>query len=146
MKGEPITYKYNTNVQWILEKKGILKSDDKPDIKVACPPEFGGHPGIWSPEDLFVASIEVCMLTTFLWYIKREDINIKSYKSKAMGVVEMIGGVFKSSLINVKITVDLSDEKDLKNVEKIFKKVKRACLISNSIETEVNLEPEIIVT
>jgi len=145
MKGESVKYRYNTHVEWLSEKKGILKSDDKPDIKVACPPEFGGHPGIWSPEDLFVASVEVCMLTTFLWYKKKENINIKSYKSKALGIVEMEGGVFKFSSIKVDIKIILSDINDIERVEKILKKVKRACLISNSNETEVNINPEIKV-
>jgi len=143
MKGESVKYKYNTNLEWTSEKKGIIRSSNKPDIKVACPPEFGGHPGIWSPEDLFVSSVEVCMLTTFLWYIKKEDIKIKSYKSKAEGTVEMIGGVFKFSFINVKMKIELSDKKDYITIEKILKKVKRACLISNSINTEVTIDPEI---
>lgn len=146
MKGESVKYKYHTNLEWTQEKKGIIRSKDKPDIEVACPPEFGGHPNIWSPEDLFVGSIEVCMLTTFLWYIKKEDIKIKSYKSKAEGTVEMMGGVFKFSLINVKMKIELSDEKDYKNIEKILKKVKQACLISNSINTEVTIDPEIIIS
>ena len=146
MKGKSVRYKYSTNLEWTTEKKGIIGSSDKPDIKVACPPEFGGHPGIWSPEDLFVASIEVCMLTTFLWYIKKEEIKIKSYKSKAEGTVEMLGGVFKFSLINVKMKIEISDEKYYKTIEKILKKVKRACLISNSIETEVTIDPSIIIS
>jgi len=144
MKGESVKYEYNTNIEWISEKKGILKSDSKPDIKVACPPEFGGHPGIWSPEDLFVASIEVCMLTTFLWFVKKENIGIKSYKSEATGFVELVGGVFKFSSVDVKIKISITDKKDFDTVKKIMKKVKRACLISNSIETEVNIYPEII--
>jgi len=32
------------------ENKGVLRCEGKLDIMVACPPEFGGHPGIWSPE------------------------------------------------------------------------------------------------
>ena len=146
MKGEPVKYKYSTNLKWTSDKKGVIKSDDKEDIEVACPPEFGGHPGIWSPEDLFVGSVEVCMLTTFLWYIKKEDVEIKSYKSKAEGTAEMAGGVFKFSKIDVKMKIELSDEKDYKKIGKILKKVKRACLISNSIKTEVTIDPEIIIS
>lgn len=146
MKGEPVKYKYGTNLEWTSEKKGIMKSNNKPDITVACPPEFGGHAGIWSPEDLFVASVEVCMLTTFLWYIKKEDIAIRSYNSEAEGTVEMTAGVFRFSLIEVKMKIELCDEKDYKQIKKILRKVKRACLISNSMNTEVTIDPEIIIT
>ncbi len=146
MKGEPVKYAYQTNLEWNSENKGIMRSENKPDIDVACPPEFGGHPGIWSPEDLFVASVEVCMLTTFLWYIKKEDISIKSYKSKAEGTVEMIGGVFQFSLVEVKMKVELCNGKDYEQVENILKKVKRACLISNSMKTKVTIDPEITIS
>jgi len=146
MKGEPVKYKYGTNLEWTSEKKGIMKSNNKPDITVACPPEFGGHAGIWSPEDLFVASVEVCMLTTFLWYIKKEDIAIRSYNSEAEGTVEMTAGVFRFSLIEVKMKIELCDEKDYNQIKKILRKVKRACLISNSMNTEVTIDPEIIIT
>lgn len=146
MKGKPVKYKYNTNLEWTQEKKGIIRSKDKIDIEVACPPEFGGHQGIWSPEDLFLSSVEVCMLTTFLWYIKKEDIEIKSYKSKAEGTVEMTDGVFQFSIINIEIKIRLNNEEDISNIEKILKKVKIACLISNSIKTEVNIKPEIMIS
>ena len=143
MKGEPVSYKYTTNLEWTTEKKGILKSKSKPDIQIACPPEFGGHAGIWSPEDLFLASVEVCILTTFLWFIKKEDIDIAYYTSNAIGVVEMVGGIFKFSTIDIKIKVGMANKEDEIVLQKIFKKVKRACLISNSIDTEVNLYPEL---
>ena len=46
---------YRTNVSWIEEKKGFLCSSGKPTIEVATPPEFKGHEGMWTPEELFVA-------------------------------------------------------------------------------------------
>lgn len=146
MKGEPVKYKYNTELEWISEKKGVINSNAKSNIQVACPPEFGGHSGIWSPEDLFVASVEVCMLTTFLWYINKENITIKSYNSKAEGTAEMISGVFKFSLIHIKMEIEISEEKDYTYIEKILKKVKQTCMISNSINTEVIIDPEIIIS
>jgi len=37
--------------------KGLLSSSGKTNIEIATPPEFRGHLVIWSPEDLFVASV-----------------------------------------------------------------------------------------
>ena len=145
MRGEPVKYKYDTRLEWTSEKKGVLRCEGKPDIMVACPPEFGGHPGIWSPEDLFLASVEVCTLTTFLWFVNKEQLTLKSYKSEATGTVEMIGGVFKFSSITIKLRVGIASEDDRKVVEKILKKVERACLITNSIDTDVYIESEILV-
>ena len=144
MKGEPVKYNYNTRLEWTCEKKGVLRCEGKPDIIVACPPEFGGHPGIWSPEDLFLASVEVCTLTTFLWYVSKEHVNLKSYSSEATGTVELVDSRFRFSSITVKLRIDVSLEDDRSRVEKALKKVERACLITNSIQTDVHIESEIV--
>jgi len=145
MKGEPVKYTYTTNLEWTEQKKGKIQCDDKPDIMVACPPEFGGHPGIWSPEDFFLGSVEICTMTTFLWFTNKEQLNFKFYKSKAIGTVELVNRVFQFSSITIKVNVGVFSEEDRIKVEKILKKVERACLITNSIKTSINIEPEIIV-
>jgi organic hydroperoxide reductase OsmC/OhrA len=145
MKGEPVRYNYTTQLEWTGEKKGILKCEGKPDIMVACPPEFGGHPNIWSPEDVFLASVEICTMTTLLWFTNKENIILKSYSSVASGTVELIGGVFQFRSITVKIQVCVSSEDDRIRVERLLKKVERACLITNSINTDVNIESEIVI-
>lgn len=145
MKGEPIKYEYQTSLCWTGEKKGTLSCEGKADIMVACPPEFGGHPGIWSPEDIFLASVEICTMTTLLWFTNKENLTLKSYSSKASGTVKMDGGVFKFSSITVKMMIGISSEDDRARVEKMSKKVERACLITNSIQTAVHIESEIVV-
>ena len=145
MKGEPVKHKYQTRLRWTDEKKGILSCKDKPDINVSCPPEFGGHPGIWSPEDIFLASVEICTMTTLLWFTNKENIILKSYSSKADGTVQMSGGVFQFKSIRIKVDIGVSSEGDRNRVEILLKKVKRACLITNSITTDVHIEPEIVI-
>jgi len=145
MKGEPVIYKYQTSLCWTGEKKGVLRCEGKPDIMVACPPEFGGHPGIWSPEDIFLASVEICTMTTLLWFTNKENITLKSYSSLASGTVKLIGGVFQFSSIMVKIQVGVSSEDDRIRVEKLLKKVEHACLITNSIQSDVCIKSEIVV-
>ena len=145
MKGEPVKYTYTTRLEWTGEKKGKIQCDDKPDIMIACPPEFGGHPGIWSPEDFFLGSVEICTMTTFLWFANKEQLTFKFYKSEATGTVELVNGVFQFSSIAIKVKVVVSSEGDCVRVEKILKKVERTCLITNSIHTNVHIEPEILV-
>ena len=48
---------YKNSLEWQGERKGTIYSDRKPGFRISIPPEFKGHPGIWSPEDLFVASV-----------------------------------------------------------------------------------------
>ncbi len=146
MNLEPVKYPYDTKIKWKEEKKGILKSEGKPEIMVACPPEFGGHPGIWAPGDLFVGSIEVCLMTTFLWHANREKIQMNSYASNARGIVEQVKGKPRFSSVTIKISVGVISDNDKVVAEKIFKKLKHGCLVSNSIDTNLQIDSEIIVS
>ncbi len=65
MDVKPKVYLYHTAVKWTEQRKAIISSAGKRDIQVATPPEFKGHENIWSPEDLFVASANICLMTTF---------------------------------------------------------------------------------
>jgi len=143
MKGEPVKHKYKTSLRWTGEKKGILSCDGKPDVDVACPPEFGGHPDIWSPEDIFLASVEICTMTTLLWLTNRENIILKSYGSKADGTVEISGGALQFKSIKIKVKIDVSSKDDCMRVQDLLKKVERTCLIFNSIKTDICIEPSI---
>lgn len=145
MKGEPIRYLYQTSLEWIGEKKGKLSCKDKPDIMIACPPEFGGHPGIWSPEDLFVSSVEVCIMTSFLYLVNKRRINLKSYRSESKGFAELVGNVFRFSSITVNVHVGVSSERDKDIVEKLLKKVPDLCVVSKSIKADVEILPDIFV-
>ncbi len=136
-------YDYKTSLKWTSKRKGIAKIEGKNELEVATPPEFGGHPGIWSPEDLFLASIEACTMTTFLFFSKKENLNLLSYNSTAIGQLERNDGFYEFSKATVKINVKIGSEDEKKIVEKIVKKVERACLISNSINTKVKIEADI---
>lgn len=144
MKGEPVEHIYRTNVKWTELRIGILSSEGKPDIKVACPPEFGGHPNIWSPEDLFLASIEVCTMTSFLYLAGRSKIIINSYESKAKCLAKLVGGVFKLTDINIFIKIHAPSDYKKERIEKLLEKLPKICLVSNSIDGNLKLTSEII--
>lgn len=58
---------YQTSVKWTGDSRAVLAADGLPSIEVATPPEIpGGHPGIWSPEHLYTAASEACLVTTSL--------------------------------------------------------------------------------
>ena len=134
---------YKNSIKWQSEKRGLLSSSGKPDIEVATPPEFRGHPGIWTPEDLFIASVNACIMTTFLYYAEKEGIRFLSYESLAEGVLEWIEGRLVFSEIEVKPFVSVRQNSDVQKVRQIIEASKKSCLISNSIKCEVKVFPEI---
>jgi len=134
---------YKNSIKWQSEKKGLLSSFGKPDIEVATPPEFKGHPGFWTPEDLFVASVNSCIMTTFLYYAEKQGIELVSYKSQAEGVLEFKEGRLIFIKIKVKPLIFVKRDSDIQKTKKMIELAEKNCLISNSIKCEVKVLPEI---
>jgi peroxiredoxin-like protein len=144
MDVKPKVHTYRTTVKWTEQRKGMITCAGKPDIQVATPPEFKGHEGIWSPEDLFVASANVCVMSTFLAFAERAGLAFASYESEAEGRLELIDGKFQFTTITMKPRITLKSGSDVAKAKELIQKAESNCLISNSMKTRVSLEPTII--
>jgi len=142
---EPKSFTYKTKVTWLSDKKVETTVEGKPPLKVATPPEFGGPEGIWSPEELFLASINSCLLTTFLAIAERHNLRFISYESYAEGTVEMSGGryMFTRVILRPKITVD--SQEMAPNIRRALEGAEKRCFISNSVKSQVTVEPQVKV-
>ena len=136
-------FTYRTAVKWTGQKMGEASSPGKPPVGVATPPEFKGHDGIWSPEDLFVASVNVCVMTTFLALAQRAGLDFTAYESEAEGRLEMVDGKFQMTAITLKPLVTLTAPGDAAKARELVEKAESQCLISNSIRSKVTVEPAI---
>lgn len=138
---------YEVNLKWNSERKGTIDSPalEKP-IEVATPPEFPkGVEGIWSPEHLFVASVNSCLMTTFLAIAEYSKLNYQSFSTHATGKLEKKDGKFMISEITLKPVLEIVNEKDRDKALRILEKSEGGCLISNSIKTEITFKPEVVV-
>jgi len=143
MDVKPKAYLYHTAVKWTEQRKGVMSCAGKPDVQVATPPEFKGHDGIWSPEDLFVASANICLMTTFLAVAERAGLAFSSYESVAEGRLELIEGKFQFTVLTLRPTITLKAASEAARAGELIHKAEASCLISNSMKARVILEPVI---
>ena len=143
MEVRPKRYTYRTTVRWAEQRKGLMSSPGKPDAQVATPPEFKGHEGIWSPEDLFVASANVCLMTTFLAMAERAALGFTAYVGDAEGTLELVDGKFRFTKIALRPRLTLKPGEDAAKAKQMLEKAEANCLISNSMACQVTLEPTI---
>ena len=136
---------YDTKVEWQEGRIGNLSSNGFPDITVATPPEFKGVPNIWSPEHLFVSAVNICLMTTFLAVAENSNLAFSVYSCSGKGKLEKVEGKFMISEIELQPQITVDNEKDKERALRIIEKSEKACLISNSIKSNVILNPEIIV-
>ncbi len=140
------TFFYNTEVNWREGRTGKLSSEGMQDITIATPPEFpGGVPNIWSPEHLFVASANICLMTTFLAIAENSKLNFFSYSSGGKGKVERVDGKFFITQIELSPKILVPNERDKEKALRIIEKSEKACLISRSMKSEIILKPEITI-
>jgi len=132
-------YTYHTAVKWTEQRKGIISCAGKPNIQVATPPEFKGHEGIWSPEDLFVASANICLMTTFLAVAERAGLAFTAYESSAEGRLELVDGKFQFTALTLKPLITLPACGDAAKAKELIEKAEANCLISNSMKAQVTL-------
>ncbi len=140
------THSYHTSVRWTEQRKGVLSSPGLPAVEVVTPPEFpGGHEGYWSPETLYVASAEACLMTTFLAIAENSRLELSSYESEAEGTLEKTEEGFRMTEITIKVVVTIPDDSKVERVERLIAKAEQHCLISNSMKTTINLDASVQV-
>lgn len=138
-------HKYQVKLNWIDERKGILQSDVlNSKIEVVTPPEFPkGIPGFWSPEHLFVASVNSCFMTTFLAVAENSKLEFTHFECNAIGTLDRVEGKFCITEITLAPLLTIKDETFKDKGIRVMEMSEKACLISNSINSKVILQPEV---
>jgi peroxiredoxin-like protein len=136
---------YEVKLNWESERKGLMSSPVlTTNIEVATPPEFPkGIPGIWSPEHLLVAAVNSCLMTTFLAIAENSKFDFINFESKADGKLEKVDGKLMISEIILSPALTISKEGDKEKALRILQKSEAACLISNSVKSNIFFQPEI---
>lgn len=143
MAESPVFY-YETEVEWKKEKEGQISGPSLPGVAVGAPPEFKGREGLWSPEQLFVASLNTCYMLTFLAIAENSKVSLVSFSSTAKGKLEKVGGSnYQVTEIVVKPRVVIASTSDLGRLPRILEKAKENCFVSNSIKSDVKVQPEV---
>jgi len=136
---------YKTYLKWDEGRIGTLSSETLDSFKVATPPEFPkGVPNTWSPEHLYVASINACLMTTFLAIAENSKLEFISFSCESKGKLEKVDGRFMISEVELSSEIKVNNERDKERAGRIIVKAEEHCLISNSVKTKIILSPNII--
>jgi len=135
------SFTYHTSVVNVEGRAASLQSDGKPALSVTSPPEFGGGSGVWTPEDFFVAAIEVCLMLTFVGIAAKRGFSFAKYESKAEGLLAWEQGSYRFTRVVVSPSITLFDEQSTAAAREIIERAHATCLVANSVSCEVTVEP-----
>lgn len=136
-------YYYETEVGWMGKRHGYLQSEGLPILEISSPPEFQGQEHTWTPEHLFVASINSCFMATFVAMAEYSKLELISFTSSAKGKLEKVERGYIVTEVTLKPKLIIKHEYDTERAERLLEKAEKACFISNSIKATVKLAPEI---
>lgn len=142
-----IEHNYEVDLNWVEDRIGILYSPELNDeMQVATPPQFPkGIDKVWSPEHLFTAAINSCLMTTFLSIAENSRLEFSKFSSKASGKLEMIDGKYVMSEVTLTPSLTIINDDDHDKALRILNKSEAACLISNSVKSKIIFNPIIRV-
>lgn len=137
---------YQVDLKWDAERRGTVSSPDLQEpIEVATPPQFPkGVEGVWSPEHLFTAAVSSCLMTTFLAIAENSRLNFDSFIVTAKGYLTQTEGKYMMNKVELYPALLLASEADRARAVRILQKSEAACLISNSVKSEVVMIPTIL--
>jgi organic hydroperoxide reductase OsmC/OhrA len=104
-----------------------------PDVEIAS----------WTPEDLFIAAVNACTMTTFLALADRMAITVESYDSDALGTLERVNNTFRFTEVVLRPKIVVADASLVDDTRKALDQAHQQCLVGNSIRGVLILEPAI---
>lgn len=121
---------------------GLLMSEPRPAIPAGAPPQFGGVDTVWSPEELVVGAVLLCIKTTFDAYAKHASLEFHNWSGKGLGILEKSasGPTFSSVQLQLQFQVAAGDEE---KARKLLGTSERHCIISQLIKAPVTIEASI---
>lgn len=141
------THYYEVNLLWKSATEGTLSSPViESQIEVVTPPEFPkGIKEKWTPEHLFIAAVNSCLMSTFLLVADNSKFQFISFENNAVGKIEKVDGKFSVTEIVLKPTLIIPSTQNEAKAKKVLEMSEKACAIANSIKTKIILEPIIII-
>lgn len=139
-------HSYRVEAWWTSGRTGLAKSDSAPNaIHFTAPKEFGGLEGRWTPEELLLAAVAACFITT-LRSIADDQFDFTDLQVEAIGTVRKAQSGYGFSEIVIQPTLKIACSKDRERALNLLKKAETLCLVSRAIDTPLRFEPTIEVT
>ena len=126
------------------DNPAITKMSGISDTEIGPPEIYGGSPNALNPEELFVASINSCIMLVFYHFVNKYNVEIKSYSSDASGKVEKTKNGLRFTHVEVKAKVSLIDNNQAEKIKEIAQLAEQYCLVSGSVACPVEYLVDII--
>jgi organic hydroperoxide reductase OsmC/OhrA len=136
---------FEINLRWNSSSKGTavhslnIRQSQDPFVKTA---ELKSKEK-WTPEHLFVAAVNSCLMSTFLLISENSKFPFISFESNALAKIEKIENDLFVTEIVIKPLLCIASVKHTSKAKRLLKMSERACTASKSYRTKITLEASV---
>jgi organic hydroperoxide reductase OsmC/OhrA len=135
---------FENTVVWKDKFPGKVICQNGQVIAYSPPDELGGMRGPLTPEDAFVGSANMCFQIVFEYVSKDLGLKLLEYSCRAVGDLQVVEGLKKFVRIKMYPEMKFAPGSKLSNLEKAISVTKRKCLVTNSMDLEVEIAPKVL--
>lgn len=121
-----------------LTAEGLEKIDS------AAPAQFDGPGDQWSPEDLLVASVADCFILTFRAIAKFSKLEWTALECNVTGILDKVERTTCFTAFEINAKLQVPEGTDIDKAHKLLEKSEENCLVTNSLNSEISLNVEVI--
>jgi organic hydroperoxide reductase OsmC/OhrA len=126
-----------------LEREYTIEFPGKAPLPGSSPAAFNGDESKYNPETLMVASLMACHHLTYLAICERAGIEVVAYEDTATGTLAIKDGKMRMVEVVLRPRVKIADGSHVERAKSIHEKAHANCFMSNSVNFEVRVEPQV---
>lgn len=135
---------FETTVVWKDKFPGRLHCQNGKVIDYSAPAELEGMRGPLTPEDAFVGAANMCFQIVFEYVSRDLGMKLVEYKCRAVGDLEVVEGLKKFVKIVLYPEIRFESGSKVSNLDKAISITRRKCLVTNSMDLEVEVIPKVL--
>ena len=135
---------FETTVVWNKKLPGRLHCQNGQVIDYSAPAELEGMRGPLTPEDAFVGAANMCFQIVFEYVSRDLGMKLVDYRCRAVGDLEVVEGLKKFVKIVLYPEIRFEPGSKVSNLDKAISVTKRKCLVTNSMDLEVEVVPKVL--
>ncbi len=134
----PFPHHYDAMLTWNGHGPAAIASEGRPTIVGGAPPEFDGAPGRWSPEHLLLASLNLCLQSTFEALARRKGLEVAGYRSHAVATLAPVTAGLGFTYIALEVDIAARPE-DHELVRDTLTAAKHHCIVARALNAPVHM-------
>ncbi len=125
-------------------KSAELENAGGAKVGVGSAPAFGGDPGRMNPEELLVGALATCHMLFFLSLAQKVRLEVTRYEDHSLATLATVDKVSRIDEVVLRPLIRVARGTSQAKVLEMFEKAHKYCIIANTVNCKVRMEPRVV--